>query len=170
MKRTVTALIIAMGIAPVAAEPSSVPDITGTWEGKGFVQKDENARKINVRCEIEGEQSVNQVGFDGVCRAMLVMKREIGAWLTKSDNGFTGTYKGAEVGLAELDGGPEVDGKIVLEMKFPKEVNGDDLATMTINLENSNVFTITTTDVMLNGEEITTSEVTFVREKDVAEN
>ena len=169
MNRIVIALAAAIIAGPVAAEEAATPDMSGTWSGKGFVQKDENARKINIRCKVEGEQSGAKVGFDGVCRAMLVMKREIGAWLTRDGNNFTGTYKGAEVGLSKLNGEEKSDGKIVLEMTFPREVHTDDKGVMTITLEGPNDFSIKTQDEMDNGETITTSQINFVREEKVAE-
>ena len=76
----VTALMVAgfnlaVPVRQAAAEETSIFDITGKWSGKGFVQKDDKSRKMNVTSEIEGAQSGDQIGFDGECRAMMVLMR-----------------------------------------------------------------------------------------------
>ncbi|MEM8551071.1 MAG: hypothetical protein AAGF45_01725 [Pseudomonadota bacterium] len=172
VSRTAAALAIAgamtLTAAPSFADEPTATDITGDWSGKGFVQADENARKINVRCKIEGSQDETNVAFEGACRAMLVMKREIGARLVKEGDNYTGTYKGSEVGIAELNGERSVPDQLVLTMTFPREVNGDAVATMTIDHGDPNVLTITTQDEMESGVMVTTSQIVFERESKVA--
>lgn len=172
--RAAAALVVvfSFGLAtgPVWAEQESVTDISGTWSGKGFVQADENARKIKVRCKIEGNQDATEAAFDGACRAMLIMKRDIGAQLTWDGTNYTGTYKGADVGVAELSGERTDPNQLVLTMKFPREVNGDAVATMTIDHGEPDAFTITTVDEMTSGVEVITSQIRFERESTVASN
>ncbi|MBJ3777318.1 hypothetical protein [Acuticoccus mangrovi] len=138
--------------------------MTGPWSGKGFVQKDEGSRPMNVSCKIKGEQTADTIGFAGACRAMLILKREIGAQLKRVGDRFVGTYKGADVGIAELDGS-YVDGETVeLTMTFPRSVNGDDVAKMTITTPGDGTFTIETSDKMESGVEVTTSSILFSRD------
>lgn len=147
-----------------ASESELVGDITGVWKGTGFVQRNETSEPINVRCQIDGMQTELMMGFEGECRAMLVVKRPIGARLAREGDRFTGTYTGSRVGVAELDGALDGDSRIVLDMTFPKEVNGDDKAVMTINNADDGTFTITTVDKMVSGVDVTTSQITFERE------
>ncbi|ORE94682.1 hypothetical protein [Acuticoccus yangtzensis] len=166
----VTALMVAgfnlaVPVRQAAAEETSIFDITGKWSGKGFVQKDDKSRKMNVTCEIEGAQSGDQIGFDGECRAMMVLKRAIGADMVRQGERLKGTYIGSNAGPAELDGGPQEDGRIVLTMTFPKTIHGDDIATMTIAPANDKEFSIVTVDTMSDGKTlVTTAEITFERE------
>lgn len=139
-------------------------DITGSWAGAGVVQKDDESRPMNVRCEIEGARNDDRIGFDGECRAMLILRREIGADLIFDGERFRGTYKGSLAGVAALDGAevPEGD-RVVLQMRFPREVNGDDVAVMTIHLHGEDAFTIETVDRMQSGTDLTTARIRFER-------
>lgn len=157
-------VFLAAGAMVVAATlPVHAMDITGEWSGKGRVQKNAQSRPVNVSCAIVGSQEGDEIGFEGECRAMLILKRAIGADITRDGEHYTGTYTGSNAGVAALDGGPADDGSIVLTMTFPKEVNGDDTATMRIETPNEGSFTITTVDKMATGEDVTTSQITFER-------
>lgn len=153
---------------PAIADEAPVNPITGKWAGEGFVQKDENSRKVKVRCNVDGDESGDKIVFEGVCRAMLIMKRDIGAWLTRDGESFTGTYKGADAGIAQLTGSSTEPGRVELTMTFPRQVHTDDQAVMMIDRPDDNTFTITTFDTMDSGEEITTSAIRFTREDSVA--
>lgn len=155
------ALIFSAG-AGVSAQP--IGDITGQWKGSGFVQKDEKANKMNVRCEVTGDQTGENLAFDGKCRAMLVLSRDIGADIVRQGDAYTGTYVGSLSGPAKLDGTRVSPDRIELEMTFQRVVNGDDKAVMTIETSGDNQFSIITRDRMNNGETITTSSVTFQRQ------
>ena len=168
LNRNILAALVLLLATPVMAAEQETTNINGTWTGTGYVQKDENSRKINVKCEIEGEQDGADISFEGACRAMLIMKRAIGAKLKQVGEGFVGTYKGADAGIAELDGGRPTPDKMVLQMRFPREVNGDDVAEMIIDHPEVDAFTITTTDVMSSGVEIVTSSIRFEREGSLA--
>ena len=157
------ALLVTAGIA--IADGREADDITGPWSGEGYVQKDENSRRVKVRCKIEGEQEGDKIQFEGVCRAMLIMKRDIGAWLTRTGDSFSGTYKGADAGIAQLLGTETGPGRLELTMTFPRQVHTDDKAVMMIDRPDDNTFTITTFDTMSSGEEITTSSIRFERDE-----
>lgn len=170
MKRWV---LVAAGLliaTPLGAEETPATDIRGAWSGSGFVQKDEKSRKVRVRCTVDGDQSPGIISFDGACRAMLVMKRDIGATLIRDGDSYTGTYKGADVGIAELDGLRTSPSQIVLKMLFPRSVNGDAEAEMIIDHPSDDTFTITTRDKMVSGVDVVTSQITFEREGSVASN
>jgi hypothetical protein len=158
------ALCLATLPASAIINDTPVQTISGAWSGAGFVQKDAESDPMKVRCKIRGEQNGVELGFDGECRAMLILRREIGAVLKRSGERFTGQYVGATAGVADLDGGFGTDGRLVLTMRFPREVNGDDVATMMIDPHDGRSFTISTTDRMESGVEVTTSKITFERE------
>jgi hypothetical protein len=153
-------------VAAAVASPAlaiEAGNINGDWVGKGFVQADEKSRPVNVNCAVEGHHEGDVIGFEGECRAMLVVRREIGANLTRSGDSYTGTYKGANVGLAQLVGQATDGNTVDLTMTFPRAVNGDTLARMTISLPGDGTFTVKTEDEMVSGETVTTSEITFAR-------
>lgn len=158
------ALLAATTAAGATAEQLSLPDLSGVWQGRGTVQKDDKSKPIGVRCKIEGKQSTDELGFGGICRAMLIMKREIGFDLTRNGNHFTGVYTGSQAGPARLEGVMSEPDLLVLDMTFERDVNGDDQATMTIRRPDSDTFTITTVDRMESGVDVTTSAITFARE------
>jgi len=168
--KTWTNLIAAVALlsAPALADEMPASDITGKWSGQGFVQKDENSRKVKVRCKVDGDETGDKIEFEGVCRAMLIMKRDIGAWITRAGGTFSGTYKGADAGISQLDGKEVEPGRVELTMTFPRMVHTDDEAIMMIDRPDNDSFTITTFDIMSSGEEITTSSIHFTREDAVA--
>lgn len=161
-------MIVAIGMAAVAAPAFGVTggtagDVAGRWSGTGFIQSDPTARRMNVRCAIDGEQSGNTLGFDGECRAALVLKRAIGIRLTRDGDHFSGTYIGTIGGASKLDGVAATPDRWVLTMTLPREIHGDDKAKMVIETLPDGTFTITTTDRMDGGDEMTTSKVTFTK-------
>lgn len=149
--------------APIHAGAETVPNVTGEWSGKGVVQKNDTSRPINVRCEVEGSQTDARIGFAGECRALLVMKRAISADVNRQGEDWRGTYIGSLAGDATIVGGPQGDGAFVFDMTFPREVNGDTSAVMRIETEGDDAFTITTTDTMESGVEVTTAKIDFTR-------
>jgi len=170
LKRLSFAAALVLTSTAAMADAPAITDITGTWSGSGFVQKDDKSKPINVRCKVEGAQTGENIAFDGSCRAMLVIKRAIGASLVRSGDNYSGTYIGSDVGVAELDGSETTPGTLELGMTFPRDVNGDSVATMTIEAPSEDAFTIRTTDMMESGVKVVTSEVMFQRESDVAGN
>lgn len=153
-------------VPALTLEEPGMPDLAGAWTGKGQVQKNDTSNPMNVTCTIEGNKPAdNKVGFDGECRAMLIMKRAIGATLTREGDQFTGVYTGSNAGPAELSGTMNGGEELVLSMTFERPVNGDDQAVMTIRRSHEDAFTITTKDRMELGVEVTTSDITFERNK-----
>lgn len=170
LKSISLAAALALSATAALAETPTISDISGTWAGTGFVQKNEKSRPMNVKCEVEGAQSGDDLSFDGYCRAMIVVKRAIGASLVRKGDTYTGTYTGSDVGIAQLDGTEPQPGKLDLKMLFPRDVNGDSVARMMIETPSEDSFIIRTTDMMESGVEVVTSEVTFERESAVAGN
>lgn len=150
---------------PAAPGGAALPDLTGAWEGTGRVQKDENSKPITVRCKIEGSQSPDEIGFAGECRALLIMKRAIGATLSLEGERLSGVYVGSLAGPAALSGTLSDTDLLTLDMTFPREVNGDVDATMLIRRPSDDEFTITTVDTMESGVDVTTSQITFERKR-----
>lgn len=156
-------LAAALVTPPLASETLDIADISGAWEGEGFVQRDDRSEPVKVRCSIEGRQSEVQIGFEGSCRAMLIMKRDIGADIVLRDGQFVGTYKGSRVGIADLNGTMTAPNQLDLTMTFPRAVNGDDQATMRIERPDEGTFKVTTVDRMESGVDVTTAQITFER-------
>ncbi|XWN32484.1 MAG: hypothetical protein ROR55_05025 [Devosia sp.] len=150
-------------VAAVEDDEREIPSMEGSWTGTGFVQKDETSKPMKVRCSVEGLHAGNEIGFEGVCRAMMIFRRPIGAKLIQEGDRLTGTYTGSDLGVADLDGALEEGRTAVLTMTFPREIHGDAEAMMTIHRPKDSEFTITTTDIMSSGEELTTSQITFAR-------
>ncbi|WP_420393803.1 hypothetical protein [Acuticoccus sp.] len=167
---TTVAAAITLGAlaSPAAASEPRIADISGAWSGTGFVQRDAEARPMKVRCAINGDQDGDDLGFEGECRAMLVLKRAIGASIVREGPRYSGTYTGSNAGVAALEGARAEDGSIVLHMTFEREINGDDVALMTITPSDGRTFTITTVDRMEDGVDVTTSQITFERDADVS--
>lgn len=165
MMRSVLAAVAfgATALSATAQEPS-LPDISGAWQGTGEVQRNENASPVGVRCAIDGRWDVTSVGFDGECRAMLIMKRAIGAELQRQGERYTGVYIGSNAGPAQLDGTLTAPNTLTLNMTFENEVNGDDQAVMTIERTGDDEFRIETRDTMESGVEVTTANITFLRQ------
>jgi hypothetical protein len=165
MIRTATAALIALGLpaALAVAAPSPIADIAGDWSGKGTVRRDDASKPINVTCQMTGEQSASTLGFEGECRALLVMKRPIGATFKIDGDRVTGTYTGSSAGVAKLSGRATSATEWKLTMTFPKEINGDNVAEMTIRNSGTGTFQIVTTDKMTSGATVTTTDVTFTK-------
>lgn len=163
LKQMVVALTLTAVAAPAFGVTGAAGDVAGRWSGQGFVQSDPKGRRMNIWCSIDGEQNGNTLGFDGECRAALIMKRAIGIKLTRDGDHFAGTYIGTTGGASKLDGVAATPDRWVLTMTLPQTIHGDDKAVMVIETSPAGTFTITTTDRMSGGEEMTTSKVTFTK-------
>lgn len=131
--------IIALGIAaligaasaPVhAAERPFLDRFQGSWSGTATVI--DNDRPMTVSCRVTGEPSNNRIAIRGHCSAGFA-SRAISADLTfdPKSGRYSGIYVGDDVGPARLSG--ERSGSTVrLTITWPKPVNGDTRAKMTI--------------------------------------
>jgi hypothetical protein len=118
----------------------------GSFTGGGKVRTSADSDPWNVKCRIAGKSTATTVVLDGSCTAAVVATRKIGANLTISPNGtYSGTYTGSKIGPARISGKRNGD-TVVLQVTWPKEVNGDTKATMTIT-NRGNGFTFAVDDL-----------------------
>jgi hypothetical protein len=130
-----------------AAEADYLKRFSGSWSGSGTVQRDAAEDPNRVRCSMRGSPSENEVSISGTCRAAVVFSRKISADL-RFDPGskrYTGTYTGSVIGPAKLSGSRRGDA-VVLTITWPKPVNGDRTATMTIRNDGGGQLGITVMD------------------------
>ena len=118
----------------------------GSFEGSGEVQRKANTSPNQVTCALTGQPSGNRITISGRCGAA-IFSREISADIRfdPATGRYTGTYVGAKVGPARLSGVRQGDA-VVLTITWPKPVNGDTKATMTIRNSGNRQLAITVTD------------------------
>lgn len=127
-----------------AAERTFLDRFLGSWTGTATVI--DNDRPMNVTCRITGTPDDNHISIGGYCNAG-ILSRAISAELTfdPKTNRYSGTYIGDDVGPARLSG--TRDGNTVrLTITWPKPVNGDTVAKMTIVNAGNGTLKITLDD------------------------
>jgi hypothetical protein len=118
----------------------------GSFAGAGGVRTAADSSPWNVKCKISGASTATSVSLDGSCTAAAVVTRKIGADLKVDSAGlYTGTYTGSKIGPAALSGRRKGD-SVVLNVTWPKPVNGDTKAVMTIT-PTGNGFTFAVDDL-----------------------
>jgi hypothetical protein len=137
----------ALGQSARVSEDSFANRFEGTWVGSGSVQRGIDARPWRVNCTLTGNRTANRLSIGGSCRAALIIQRRIGADLTfdPQSGEYRGTYVGARVGPAQLSGRRSGD-VVNLTIAWPKPVNGDLRAMMSIRNDGSGTLRITVTD------------------------
>jgi hypothetical protein len=127
------AFALAAGAASAQdAESDFLKRFGGSFAGAGGVRTAADSSPWNVKCKINGAPTATSVSLDGSCTAAAVVTRKIGADLKVDSSGaYTGTYTGSKIGPAALSGRRQGD-KVVLNVTWPKPVNGDTKAVMTI--------------------------------------
>lgn len=156
---TGTAAIAARG--DVAAEAGFLGRFTSVWNGTGKVRRTAESSPWTVNCAITQNHDGNRIALDGSCRAALLFTREIGAHLV-FDPGtglYTGTYVGAKVGPAALSGRRQGD-TLVLTITWPKPVNGDTRAALTISNDGNGQMQILVRD-QVGSQTVTTTDIVF---------
>jgi len=170
VKHTLLAAIgVAVAIASVApsaparaGESAYMGLFVGPWVGSGVVVR--GAVSWPVRCRADGQAGLNRVTIGGNCNLSLASVR-IGADITfdPTSGRYTGTYVGAKVGQAKVSGRRRGD-VVNLVITWPKPVNGDTLAHMTISNSGSGTVRIVIFDnVVPGGPEQGTSDVSLSR-------
>lgn len=146
-----------------AREVGGVLDrLEGRWSGKGTIQRNLDASPTRVSCDMTGDASSGGFDLKGACRAA-IFTRPVGASLRRSGNGYIGSYVGSRIGPASLSGRPTGDA-VSLAIVWPREVNGDRNATMTIQSLGPDRFRITVTDRSpTTGRQVRTTDLTFTR-------
>ncbi len=141
----------APGIDASAAEAGYLNRFAGSFSGSGEVQRNANERPMRVECKLAGRPSANAVSISGECGAFIV-SREISADIRydPASGRYTGTYVGSDVGPARLSGRRNGD-TVVMAIKWPKPVNGDTDALMTIRNTGNGALAITVKDTLQPG-------------------
>jgi hypothetical protein len=131
--------------APVhAAERTFLDRFLGSWSGTATVI--DNDRPMNVSCRITGTPDDNHISIRGRCNAG-IMSRAISAELTfdPKTGRYSGTYVGDDVGPARLSG-KRSGNTVRLTITWPRPVNGDTVAKMTIVNTGNGTLKITLDD------------------------
>jgi hypothetical protein len=143
------ALVIATAGATskaTGAEEEFLTRFDGQFAGKGGVRTDADREPWNVKCKVSGASTGSSVSLDGTCTAAAIVSRKIGADLKVDSSGvYRGTYVGSKIGPAALSGRRRGN-SVVLDVTWPKPVNGDTKATMTIT-PTDNGFTFAVDDL-----------------------
>jgi hypothetical protein len=129
-----------------AAEWDFLSRFQGSFSGGGLVQRSATERPNQVSCTLTGEPSETGVSMSGRCGAF-VFSRNIRADIRydAATGRYTGVYEGSAIGPAKLSG-KRKGNAVVLTITWPKPVNGDTKATMTIRNDGKGALAITVTD------------------------
>lgn len=161
-----TSLVIgAAGIAS-AAEDEFLDRFIGLWKGGGTAQRSLDSTPRDVSCSVEGARDGYTVAVTGACTALLVLTREVSVRISYDPNSgmYSGTYIGSRVGPAQVSG-ERRDDTLDLTLTWPREVNGDRTAQMTIHNSGDGQLRIVVSDRPAGtGEPVTTTDLTFTRQ------
>lgn len=129
-----------------AAEREFLQRFDGSFSGKGVVHLSSLKGPNQVSCTLVGQPSETGISIAGKC-GIGGFSKTVGADLqySSSTGRYTGTYVGASVGAASLSGKRKGD-SVVLTITWPRPVNGDTKATMTIRNSGNGHLAITVTD------------------------
>jgi hypothetical protein len=129
----------------------------GKWAGSATVIK--NSIPWHVGCRVDGRPATNRLVIEGNCNLSIISVR-IAADITYDPKSgrYTGTYIGSDVGPARVSG--RRHGSVVnLAITWPRVINGDNSARMTIENAGGGNLRITTFDnVVVGGPEVLTSD------------
>jgi hypothetical protein len=140
--------IITGSIAPQGGgrESDFFDRFAGTFSGSGEVKRNANESASRVRCTLTGQPSANGITMNGTCGAFIFSKQIRADIRYDASSGlYAGTYIGSAIGPAKLLGRRRGDA-IVLTITWPKPVNGDTEAIMTIRNSGEGTLAITVTD------------------------
>jgi hypothetical protein len=127
------AAVAALAGSAFASEADYLKRFEGSFKGAGKVRTAADGSPYNVKCSVSGKSTETRISLDGTCRAMAVVTRKIGADLTVAPDGtYSGVYTGSKIGPAAVQGRRTGD-NVVLTVTWPKPVNGDQKAIMTIS-------------------------------------
>lgn len=168
-RRSTMALMAAclVGLLPHAGqarEADGVLDrLEGRWSGTGTIQRNLESSPTRVSCKMTGDADSQGFDLKGACRAA-IFTRPVGASLRRRGDSYVGSYVGSKIGPASLSGRPRGN-TVDLAIVWPREVNGDRDATMTIRSLGPNQFRITVTDRSpATGQQVRTTDLTFTRQ------
>jgi len=133
---------------PAAPESDFFGRFAGSFSGSGEVKRNARASADQVRCTLRGRPLADGVSISGRCGAS-IFSREISADIRfdPASSAYTGTYIGSNAGPARLWGRRQGD-RVVLTVTWPKPVNGDTKAIMTIHNSGNGALAITVVDAV----------------------
>lgn len=140
-----------LALAPSMASAQSteadyLKRFNGSFFGDGTVRTKASGSDHSVTCTVKGKTTATTASLNGTCRAAIIFSRKIGADLKVDSSGrYTGTYIGSKIGPAQLNG-TRTGNTLNLIVTWPKEVNGDKNATMTITNDGRGGFTFIVAD------------------------
>ena len=123
-------LVLSAGNAWAASKQAFIDLFDGAWAGSGTVIEGGGPWRVN--CSAIGLSTTNRLTVEGIC-AVSILSVRIAADIRydPASERFSGTYIGARVGPAHVSGKSRGDA-IILGVTWPKPVNGDQKARMTI--------------------------------------
>ncbi len=150
--------------APAAAnEANFLKSLQGQWTGGGPVRIRVNWSPITVSCNFDTQADNNTLTMKGTCRGLMFMSRSISADIRYRDAGYSGWYIGPKGGRARVNGS-RVGNAIDLIIHWPKTINGDRIADLTVQKIGSNGMKLMTVDVdPKSGKPVVTSDLNLTR-------
>ncbi len=137
--------------AAAVSEKQFFGRFAGSFAGSGQIQLSAKQNPNNVRCSLTGRPSAQGVSIFGECGALIFSRRIRADLRYDARSGrYSGIYIGASMGAARLSGRRHGD-TVVLTITWPKPVNGDTKATMTILNPGNGRLLITVTDLLKAG-------------------
>ena len=151
------ALVSASAGASAGDEQSFINLFGGSWAGSATVIKD--SVRWQVSCRVDGRPAANHIVIDGNCNLSIISVR-IAADITYDPKSgrYSGTYIGSDVAPARVSG--RRSGNVLnLAITWPKQINGDAKARMSIENAGGGKLRIATFDnVVVGGPEVLTSD------------
>ncbi|MGX8013793.1 hypothetical protein ACVDG8_034905 [Mesorhizobium sp. ORM8.1] len=146
-----------------ADEADFLRSLQGKFAGKGTVRIRTNSPVMNITCSFTSDATATSLSLDGICRAMLIMTREIRADLKVNGTKYAGTYTGSRSGPAGLSGSR--DGNAInLDIHWAKIINGDRDAELTVEKTGPDEMRMTVTDMdPATGKMVVTSRIDLKR-------
>ena len=167
--KPMAAALVAASLAAAAGQAHAQDDdflarFKGSWSGSGMVQRNLDADPAEVACNLTGQGGGSAARVSGTCRAMAVFSRKIGIDLSYDPGSerYSGTYTGSRIGPARLSGKRSGDA-LNLTITWPKPVNGDTTAQMTIRNAGNGQLSLAVSDEAPGGERVQTTSMSLAR-------
>ncbi|MEZ2126805.1 MULTISPECIES: hypothetical protein [unclassified Sinorhizobium] len=158
-----TTILVLIADTAIASESDFLRSLQGKWAGQGVVRIRADSSPINVTCNFDSRASDTELSMTGRCRGMILISRPVGADLKFNGAKYNGTYLGPNGGKAGL-AGSRSGNAINLTILWPKLVNGDRKADLTVQKVSDNGMRLTTMDVDPNsGNKVVTSRIDLRR-------
>lgn len=146
-----------------ASEAEFLKSLQGKWTGGGPVRIRINWIPVTVSCKFDTAADDTALSMKGTCRGMMLMSRSISADIRANGAKYSGWYIGPKGGKASLNGSRNGDA-IDLVIHWPKIINGDRIADLTVQRVGDNGMKLITTDIdPASGQKVVTSELSLTR-------